>query len=68
MRMGMEIATILKKLYPTNFDPAKLLLLTGNDETIRQLQDAATSDQIVASWSGRLSAFDALRRKYFLYK
>lgn len=68
MRMGIEIATILKQLYPTNFDPAKLLLLTGNAETVRQLQDAAPPDQIVASWSSDLSTFDALRRKYFLYK
>jgi uncharacterized protein YbbC (DUF1343 family) len=68
MRMGLEIATVLKKLYPANFDPAKLLLLTGNAETIRQLQDATPPDQIVASWSTDLSAFDTLRRKYFLYK
>ena len=30
MRMGIEIAAILKKLYPADFDPAKLLLLAGN--------------------------------------
>jgi hypothetical protein len=66
--MGVEIATILKQLYPTNFDPAKLLLLTGNAETVRQLQEAAPPDQIVGSWSSDLSSFDAVRRKYFLYK
>jgi uncharacterized protein YbbC (DUF1343 family) len=68
MRMGLEIAATLKKLYPANFDPAKLLLLTGNAETIRQLQDGVPPEQIVASWSSDLSSFDALRRKYFLYK
>jgi len=68
MRMGLEIASILRQLYPANFDPAKLLLLTGNAETIRQLQDSAPPDQIVASWSSDLSSFDAIRRKYFLYK
>jgi uncharacterized protein YbbC (DUF1343 family) len=68
MRMGIEIATILKQLYPASFDPAKLLLLTGNAETVRQLQDATPPDQIVASWSSDLSSFDAIRRKYFLYK
>jgi uncharacterized protein YbbC (DUF1343 family) len=68
MSMGIEIATVLKKLYPGNFDPAKLLLLTGNAETIRQLQDAASPEQVVASWSTDLSAFDSLRHKYFLYK
>jgi uncharacterized protein YbbC (DUF1343 family) len=68
MRMGMEIASILRQLYPSNFDPAKLLLLTGNAQTIRQLQDGAAPDQIVASWSGELARFDGIRRKYFLYK
>jgi uncharacterized protein YbbC (DUF1343 family) len=68
MRVGLEIATILKQLYPSNFDPNKLLLLTGNAETVRQLQDVTPPDQIVASWSAQLAAFDATRRKYFLYK
>jgi uncharacterized protein YbbC (DUF1343 family) len=68
MRVGLEIAAILKKLYPDKFDPEKLLLLVGNAETIRQLQANVPPDQIIASWSADLSNFDALRRKYFLYK
>ena len=68
MRMGIEIATILKKLYPTNFDPAKLLFLVANADTIRQLQEGTSPEQIVASWSNQLNDFDTLRRKYFLYK
>jgi uncharacterized protein YbbC (DUF1343 family) len=68
MSMGVEVATVLKKLYPTDFDPAKLLFLVGNSETIRLLQDHAPADEIVASWSGDLSSFDSLRRKYLLYK
>jgi len=68
MRMGLEIAAILKKLYPASFDPAKLLLLTGNAETISQLQDGVPIEQIIASWSSNLSAYDSLRRKYFLDK
>jgi uncharacterized protein YbbC (DUF1343 family) len=68
MRMGVEIATILKRLYPANFDPAKLMFLVGNADTIRQLQDGAFPEQIVASWANQLNDFDAVRRKYFLYK
>jgi uncharacterized protein YbbC (DUF1343 family) len=68
MRMGVEIATILKKLYPTQFDPAKLMFLVANAETIRQLQEVALPEQIIASWESQLHDFDALRRKYFLYK
>jgi uncharacterized protein YbbC (DUF1343 family) len=68
MRMGVEVATILKKLYPTQFDPAKLVFLVANAETIRQLQEGALPEQIVANWESQLHDFDALRRKYFLYK
>jgi uncharacterized protein YbbC (DUF1343 family) len=68
MRMGLEIASALQKLHPAHFDPAKLLELVGNAETIRQLQDGVSPEQIVASWSNDLAAFDSVRRKYFLYK
>jgi uncharacterized protein YbbC (DUF1343 family) len=66
--MGIEIATILKRLYPDNFDPAKLMILVGNAETIRQLQEGAAPEQITAGWSSDLNTFDTVRRKYFLYK
>ena len=68
MRVGLEIAAILKKLYPDKFDPEKLMFLVGNAETIRQLQAGVPPEQIVASWSSDLANFDAPRRKYFLYK
>jgi uncharacterized protein YbbC (DUF1343 family) len=68
MSMGLEVAAILLKLYPAQFDVTKILLLTGNDETIRQLQTAVAPSQIAASWSADLAAFDKVRRKYFLYK
>ena len=68
MSMGIEIAAILKKLYPTNFDPAKLLFLVANADTIRQLQEGTSPEQIIASWSNQLNDFDILRRKYYLYK
>jgi uncharacterized protein YbbC (DUF1343 family) len=68
MSMGIEIAAILKKLYPANFDPAKLLLLVANADTIRQLQEGTSPEQIIAGWSNQLNDFDTLRRKYYLYK
>jgi uncharacterized protein YbbC (DUF1343 family) len=68
MRLGLEIAAILKKLYPDHFDPKKLELLLGNAETVRGLQEGVSPEQIEASWAKDLSAYDAVRRKYFLYK
>jgi uncharacterized protein YbbC (DUF1343 family) len=68
MRMGMEIATILKKFYPDKFDPEKLLLLVGNAETIRELQAGTPPEKIVESWSTDLNTFEQARKQYFLYK
>jgi uncharacterized protein YbbC (DUF1343 family) len=68
MRMGLEIAAILQKLYPKQFDVSKLIELVGNSDTIQQLQSGVAPEKIVANWSTALTAFDQIRRKYFVYK
>jgi uncharacterized protein YbbC (DUF1343 family) len=68
MRVGLEIAVTLQKLYSKQFDPAKLILLVGNAETVEQLLAGVAPEKIVASWVPSLTAFDQVRRKYFLYK
>jgi uncharacterized protein YbbC (DUF1343 family) len=68
MRMGIEIAAVLKKLHPDKFDPEKLMFLVASGETIRQLQESVPPEKIVDSWSGELQPFEQLRTKYFLYK
>jgi uncharacterized protein YbbC (DUF1343 family) len=68
MRMGMEIATILKKLYAEKFDPEKLMVLVGNSGTMRELQAGTPPEKIEESWNADLNAFEQLRKKYFLYK
>jgi uncharacterized protein YbbC (DUF1343 family) len=68
MRMGLEIAALLRKIYPQDFDAAKTAQLLGNAETVQKLQDGASASEILWSWQPALTAFDQLRRKYFLYK
>jgi uncharacterized protein YbbC (DUF1343 family) len=68
MRLGLEIAEILQKLYPKDFDTAKLVGLVGNADTVQQVQDGVSPEKIIASWSEPLASFDQVRRKYFLYK
>jgi len=68
MRLGLEIAEILQKLYPKDFDTDKLVGLLGNADTVQQIKDGVPPEKIVTSWSDALSAFDQVRRKYFLYK
>jgi len=68
MRIGLEIAALLHRKYPEHFDVAKILFLVGNDETIQQLEAGTAPEQIVASWAKSLAEFDAVRRRYFIYK
>jgi uncharacterized protein YbbC (DUF1343 family) len=68
MRVGMEIAAILQKKYPKDFDASKLILLLGNADTVSALQAGTPPEKIIASWSNDLTTFDSIRRKYFLYK
>ncbi len=67
MRMGIEIASALAKLYPGKLDVGKMIELVGNDATVQQLEAGADPAAIVASWSGDLKAFRTLRTKYLLY-
>src|SRR5258706_5939432 len=68
MRMGIEIAAALAKLYPGNFDVSQMIALVGNAETIRKLKAGEAPATIVASWSADLEAFRNLRSKYLLYQ
>jgi uncharacterized protein YbbC (DUF1343 family) len=67
MRMGIEIAAALAKLYPGKFETAKMIALVGNGETIKQLQEGRDPSAIVASWTRELEAFRKVRAKYLLY-
>jgi len=68
MRVGLEIAAELHKKYPGNFDVAKILFLVGNDSTIQQLQSGTPVGEIIAGWAKDLATYEAVRRRYFLYK
>ena len=68
MTMGMEIASILRQLYPEKFDVQKMSFLVGNEQTIRQLQESVPATEIVKGWDAHLKTFELMRRKYFLYK
>jgi uncharacterized protein YbbC (DUF1343 family) len=68
MRLGIQIAVVLEKMYPQDFAVEKTLTLLGNSETVAKLRDGAFAAEIVASWQGALAEFDQTRRKYFIYK
>jgi uncharacterized protein YbbC (DUF1343 family) len=68
MRMGMEVAAALLKLYPSNFEPRKMIELLGNAATIQRLQAGDPPATMIASWQSDLDAFRKIRVKYLLYR
>jgi uncharacterized protein YbbC (DUF1343 family) len=67
MRLGLEIAAALAKLYPDKFDAAKMIELVGNAETIRRMKNGDDPASITASWDAALNSFRKMRAKYLLY-
>ena len=68
MRLGIQIAVILEKMYPQDFSVEKTITLLGNADAVQRLKDGASAADILASWQTSLAAFELTRRKYFLYK
>jgi uncharacterized protein YbbC (DUF1343 family) len=67
MRMGLEIADSLHRLYPRDFQLEKINELLGSQRTIERLERGDAPAAIVAGWSGDLDKFRAMRAKYLLY-
>lgn len=68
MRMGLEIADVLQKLYPEKFSVDRTLVLVGNTATIQKLKNGMSPADIVASWAPDLAAFQLIRSKYLRYR
>ena len=67
MRMGIEIAAALGKLYPRKVDVGKMIELVGNSVTIERLMRGDVPSDIVSGWNGDLDSFQRKRAKYLLY-
>lgn len=68
MRLGIEIAVLLERMYQQDFAAEKMMTLLGNTETVQKLKDGVPAAEIIASWQNSLTEFDRTRRKYFLYQ
>ncbi|MBI4482093.1 MAG: DUF1343 domain-containing protein [Acidobacteria bacterium] len=67
VRVGVEIAELLHRLYPAQFEIEKYLKLMGSEEVLNRIREGWDPVQIVRSWQEDLRRFQALRRKYLLY-
>jgi uncharacterized protein YbbC (DUF1343 family) len=67
MRMGLEIADALHRMYPDRFQLDKIVELLGSQSTVDRLKRGDAPADIVAGWSADLDKFRAMREKYLLY-
>jgi uncharacterized protein YbbC (DUF1343 family) len=68
MRMGIEIASALGRLYPSKFETTKMIELVGNAPTIKQLMEGGDPSAIVAGWAKDVEAFRRIRARHLLYQ
>ncbi len=68
MRMGLEIADALHRMYPDKFQLEKIIELLGSQSTVDRLKRGDAPADIVSGWSADLDKFRGMREKYLLYK
>lgn len=67
VRVGLEIADALHRLYPERFQITKLTDLLGSQTSVDALIAYQSPASILASWASDLAAFRAMRAKYLIY-
>ena len=67
VRTGLAIARELRRLYPREWDFAKLDRLLVHPDAMQAIDRGLTPAEIVATFRVELSAFAAKREKYLLY-
>jgi uncharacterized protein YbbC (DUF1343 family)/CubicO group peptidase (beta-lactamase class C family) len=65
--LGVEIASVLYRLYSRSFQIDKTLGLIGSREVLQAIKDGQDPTSIVLNWQGPLEQFSKLRSKYLLY-
>ena len=66
--LGIDIARVLRKMYPKNFPLAKVGRLLCHPPTIESLGQGKTLSQIEALWKADLAKFNTRRSDYLLYE
>ena len=67
VRVGLEVASALYRLFPEAFELDKVGRLFGAD-TVRRIRAGEDTDAIAASWARGESAWRLLRSKYLSYR
>ncbi len=67
MRLGLEIADVLDRMYPSRFKLDRIVALAGSQATVDRLRRGDRPEDIIAGWSADLDKFRRVREKYLLY-
>jgi hypothetical protein len=68
VRVGIEIASALVRLYPAQFEAAKAERLVGSRATLASVRSGTDPRRIAAGWAGDEARWRLLRAKYLLYR
>ena len=65
--LGIEIASMLYKLYPTHYHLQEIERLLNNKATLKELEDHVDPETIAARWQKQIQAFEQRRKAYLIY-
>lgn len=68
VRLGIELACALEKLYPNKVDWSTAKKLIGSDDTVRRIDAGEDPASIMKSLEGPLGEFKKVRAKYLIYR
>jgi uncharacterized protein YbbC (DUF1343 family)/CubicO group peptidase (beta-lactamase class C family) len=68
VRLGLEIASMLHKLYGTTFELESAERLFGSKDTLTRVRSGEDPAAIAATWSAGEARWRLLRAKYLLYR
>jgi len=67
VRVGLEIAAAVYKLYGSQYDLDATARLVGSRDTLTRIKNGEDPASIAASWSAAEARFRSLRAKYLIY-
>ena len=65
--MGIEIASMLNKMYPTQYHLDAIARLLANQATLKALQDHEDPESIADTWRDSVEQFMERRKAYLIY-
>ena len=68
VRMGIEVAAALRRLYPKDWKVDSYLRLLVNADTLERLKRGDAPEDIERSWAAKLDEFRSARAKVLLYE